>query len=170
MKKSIIVIILILNCSAVHAQDQKFKLKSLNIGFGGFSIKNDFAEGGGALLIGDLTTSFNNNLFTASILTGSEIGIIGNSNYGFNEFSLLYGRELKLANWFSFEAFAGVGFYNQNSLDFYIQDGNSISFPLKINSKFYFNKKFGMGINANYSVNNINNNFSTNLIFHWRYD
>ncbi len=170
MKKSIIVIILILNYVAVHAQDQKFQLQSVNTGFGGFSIKNAIIEGGGAMLLVDLTTSYNNNLFMASLLTGSEIGIVGKSNYGFNEFSLLYGRDLKLIRWFAFEAFAGIGFYNQNSVDRYINDGNSISFPLKINSKFYFNKKFGMGINANYSINKINNNFSSNLIFHWRYN
>lgn len=171
MTKLAFILVLVLMYLSINAQNQKFNFHSLNVGFGGFYIKNNIAVGGGGTtLILDLTTSFDKNLFAASYLTGKEIGIVGNANYGFNEISALYGRELKLSNWFAFELFAGLGFYNQNSVDRYIIPGNVLSFPLKINTKFNFNKRFGMGLNSNYSINELNNNFSTNLILFWRYN
>ena len=172
MVKKIITIILILVSINVVAQenDSKLKIQSANIGFGGFYFKTILSEGGGVTLFADATFSINKHLISSSYLTGAEIGILGSSTYNFDEVSLLYGRELKVANWLSFEGFAGLGFYNQNSKESYVVDCKSVSYPIRINTKFYFNKKFGMGFNTNYSINSVNNNFSTNLIFHYRFN
>lgn len=153
-----------------NAQNNKLKIQNINFGFGGFSIKNNYSEGGGAMLIGDITTSYNNNLIDLSFISGAEIGIIGQSNYSFIELSLLYGREFKLKKWFAFETFAGIGYYNQTSDIIYISNGSTFSMPLKINSKFYLNKNFGLGLNTNYINNEINDNFSVNLIFHYNFN
>jgi Domain of unknown function (DUF2715) len=153
-----------------NAQENKFKNYSINIGFGGFSIKNEYSEGGGVTLLGNLTTSFNKNLFDFSIISGAEIGIFGKSNYRFNSINLLYGRELMLKKWFAFEPFVGIGFYNQTSEDSDILNGNTISLPIKLNTKFYFNKNSGVGINTNYIINKLNNNFSVNFIYHHKFN
>lgn len=172
MIKKFITIFLILVSINVAAQenDSKLKIQSANIGFGGFYIKTIFSEEGGTTLFADVTFSINKHLISSSYLSGTEIGILGNSTYNFDEISLLYGRELKVANWLSFDGFAGLGFYNQNSKNSYVADDKSVSFPIRINTKFYFNKKFGMGLNSNYSINSVNNNFSTNLIFHYKFN
>ncbi len=70
------------------AQENNFKLHSAEIGFGGFHVKNNFAENGGIVLTLDLTTSFGKNLLSTSILTGSEIAILGPANFSFNEFKI----------------------------------------------------------------------------------
>lgn len=115
------------------------------------------------------TLESNKNLINLSFLSGSEIGVVGGSTYNFNEFSVTYGRELQLTKSFNLEGFAGIGSYHQNSKNSYVVAGNTVSFPLKLNIKFYFNKKFGLGINNIYSINKLNNNLSTNLIAHYNF-
>jgi hypothetical protein len=168
--KKIITIFLLVCITSSFAQVNKLKIQSVDFGIGGFSIKNNYSEGGGATFLGNLTTSYKNNLIGFSFLTGAEIGIIGKSNYSFNELSILYGREFKLIKWFAFETFAGIGYYNQSSESHFIFNGDSTSFPFKINSKFYLNKNFGLGLGTNYSINKINNNFSVNLICHYKFN
>lgn len=164
---TIIIFLSLINC---YAQENKLKIQSFNFGLGGFSIKNNYSEGGGITFIADLNTSYKNSLIGFSFLTGAEIGIVGKSNYSFNELSILYGREFKLIKGFAFETFAGIGYYNQSSESYYIFNGDSASFPFKINSKFYLNKNFGLGLGTNYSINKINNNFSVNLICHYKFN
>lgn len=155
--------------NTLSAQKSKLKIHAVQVGFGGFYFKNKFNESGGALLIIDLTTSYKSNLFSASYLNGSEIGIIFGSSFSFNEKTIQYGRELNLKKWIKFELFAGVGSYTQESRNQYIYNGSSTSFPLKLNTKFYFTSSFGMGFNTNYSINDINDNFSTNLTLHYKF-
>lgn len=157
---------------AMYAQtgQNPIKLHAINTGFGGFYIKNKIIESGGASFFADITTSLHNNLITASYFTGAEIGVVGSSTFNFNEFSLLYGREIIPNNWLAFEFFAGIGYYKQNHDITPVLSNDTISFPLRVYTKFYFNKKFGMGLNTNYSINRINNNLSFNLLFHYRFN
>lgn len=165
MKKLFLLLSLSLTiCMGIQAQDKKVKIHSVDLGIGGFSIKNKYSEGGGAMLLGDLTASYSKNLIGLSLFTGAEIGIIGKSHYSFSQVSLLYGRELKINKWFGFEAFAGIGTYNQVSESSEIMDGNAIAFPFKINAKFILYEGFGLGLNTNYSINKINNNYSANIL------
>lgn len=171
MKKSIIMCFLFLLSSTIYSQEStSIKFHSVAAGFGGFYFKKDISEGGGISYLTDVTLSKGKNLLSVAYLGGDEIGVVGSSNYSFNEITLYFGREFKVNNWLSLEGFAGLGYYNQTSDVADVADDNSISFPLKINSKFYFNKSFGMGINANYSINSVNNNFSSNLIFHYKFN
>jgi hypothetical protein len=164
MKNLFLLLLTLSICLGIQAQDKKLKIHSVNLGLGGFSIKNKYSEGGGVMLLGDLTTSYHKNLIGLSLFTGAEIGIIGKSNYTFNQVSLLYGRELKINKWFSFEAFAGIGNYNQVSESSEIMNGNAIAYPFKINTKFILHEGIGLGLNANYIINKINNNFSANIL------
>ncbi|WP_130734566.1 hypothetical protein [Flavobacterium sp. J27] len=170
MKKILFTLFCLGMLSNITAQENKFKIHSAEVGFGGFYFKKNLSEGGGATFTANLTTSYRKNLFSTSLLTGAEIGIVGSTNYTFNEVSLQYGREIKLKEWIKFELFAGLGYYDQTSDARDVQDGTTISYPLKLNTKFYFNNHFGMGINTNYSINSVNNNFSSNLIFHYRFN
>ncbi|WP_445721697.1 hypothetical protein [Flavobacterium sp.] len=169
MKKFILITLGLANYLTLNAQENKIQLHTVEIGFGGFySKQNPFGdEIGGATFVADITTSIGKNLISTSFLTGAEIGIVGNSTYNFNEFRIQYGRELKVKKWLRFELFTGIGHYKVSSLNI---ENNTISFPLKFNTKFYFNEKFGLGINTNYSINSISNNFSTNLIFQYKFN
>lgn len=149
--------------------ESKIKLHSIATGFGGFYFKKLNSEGGGASFVLNGTLESNKNLVNFCFLTGTEIGVVGGSTYNFNEFSAAYGRELQITKWFSLESFAGIGSYHQSSKSCYAVAGNSVSFPLKLNIKFYFTKNIGMGLNNSYSINQINNNYSTNLMVHYNF-
>jgi hypothetical protein len=110
-----------------------------------FILKKSNSEGGGASFVLNGTLESNKNLVNLCFLTGSEIGVVGGSTYNFNEFSVAYGRELQFKKWFSLEGFAGIGNYNQCSKNSTVISGNTVSFPLKLNFKFFF-KKNGYGI------------------------
>jgi hypothetical protein len=133
--------------------DSKIRINSISKGFGGFYFKKSNSEGGGASFVLNGTLVSNKNLVNLCFLTGSEIGVVGGSTYNFNEFSVAYGRELQLKKWFSLEGFAGIGNYNQSSKNSTIISGNTVSFPLKLNIKFYFTNKMGVGIYNSQSVN-----------------
>jgi hypothetical protein len=179
MKKAIIAIAIAFSSLTGLAQEPASRLKfhSTDLGFGIFLLKKDGVVGGGAGLMVNAAVSLDKNLIAASFLTGSEIGIIRSSAYDFREFCLLYGREWRAAKWFAVEGFAGVGYYNQNGdinyadIPNYTEESrNAVSFPLRLNAKFYFNQKIGLGFNTNYSINSINNNLSINATLHYRFN
>jgi hypothetical protein len=172
MKKVILISAVAFYSFTGKAQESgsKLKLHAANLGLGSFHFQKDINGHDGLSFITDLTVSLDKNLISASYLCGSSIKLLDGPNYGFEEFTLLYGREWKAANWLRFEGFAGFGHFNQNSKDPDIDDDSAISFPLRVNTKFYFTRKFGMGFNTNYSINSVNNCFSTNIIFHYRFN
>lgn len=167
--KKILVLIMILLVASTNSQeeDSSLKLHSANVGFGGFYTKNNFSESGGATFFVGVTTIFNKNLISTTYITGAEIALVGSSTLNFNELKLEYGRELQLAHWLFLGAYAGVGYYSQKSDVYTILSDNVMSFPLRMDIKFYFNRKLGIGINTNYSINKLNNNLSINLMFHY---
>ena len=160
--------ILLLGAMNCFAQNSAFKIHSVNVGVGGFYFKKDASEGGGVSGYVQLTSAISKNLISASVKTGAEIGVVGGSNYDFTEVSLQYGREFPITKWFGFEIFAGVGTYSQNSDVDYIFHGNEISFPVTVNSIFKLSPNFGLGLNANYSVNSLNNNFSSHVVLQYK--
>ena len=166
MKK---VILLLTFCITTNYAQEKnnsnFKVHSTSIGFGGFYIKNKFSEGGGASFLIDLSFDYKRNLFLLKNLNGAEIGIVGNSTYNFRETSISYGRELILAKWLSIEGYTGLGYYKQVSKTSDILSGTYIAFPINMKIIFKFGKHFSIGSNNSYSINKINNNFSSNLAF-----
>ena len=172
MKKSFIITAIIFSSFTAISQESNAKIKvhAVNVGGGSFHFQNDINGHDGVSIITDITISLNKNLISGSYLGGTSIKILDGYNYGFEELSLLYGREWKATDWLRFEGFAGFGYFSQNTKNPNISDDSIISFPLRVNIKFYFTKKFGMGLNTNYSTNSINNNFSNNLIFHLRFN
>ena len=168
MIKVTLYIVSILFFLGLKGQEHNANLKfySADIGFG-FFLNNSF---GGMSVHSSIALKSKKNLFAITAIAGGEINILGGTTASFEEYNLMYGRELKLAKWMSFEGFAGVGYYNQNSCKNAIKDDSSVSLPLKVNTKFYFNKHFGMGIMNCYTVSDLNNNFTTNLLFHYRFN
>lgn len=158
-----------INWCYTQNKDSKRRIYSISAGFGGFYFNDTNSEGGGASFVLNGTLVLNKNLFSLCYLTGSEIGVVGTSTYNFNEFSIAYGKALQLKKWFNLEGFAGIGNYNQSSKNSFVVSGNTISFPLKLNVMFFFNEKIGIGLNNAYSFNQINNNYSTNLILHYNF-
>ncbi|MES2487037.1 MAG: hypothetical protein V4581_13965 [Bacteroidota bacterium] len=147
-----------------------FRIRNIDVGLGGFSFKKGSSEGGGITFTADLVANYNKNLFLAGFLTGSEIGVVGDSDYNFNEFKLQYGREIISAGWFTTDAFIGTGYYTQHSDTDEVLSDNTISFPISLYAKFHFGKSFGMALNPNYSFNSVNNNFSANLLFFFNFN
>lgn len=170
MTKIILILFIFFYSISVASQedDRKFKLHAADIGVGGFYFKKNSSEGGGISFFASLTSKIDKNLISISLLTGAEIGVIGSSTYNFNDVILQYGRELKIKKWFSFEVFGGIGYYSQQSDTDFVKGGSSISYPLRIDSRFQINDKFGMGLSSIYSINSVNNNFSSNIIFTYR--
>jgi AraC-like DNA-binding protein len=175
MKKTIIITAIALSSLTGKAQESttKLKLYAANAGMGIFNFQKKSNEVTGLTLQADVTFSLSKNLFSASYITGEEFAFLQDTKYNFNEFSLLYGREWNAANWFKVEGFAGVGYYTQRvddqSIDV-VEKDNTVAVPLRVNAKFYFTKKFGLGLCTNYSINSLANNFSESLIFHYRFN
>jgi hypothetical protein len=171
MKKAIIITVIVLTALSAKAQDATTKLRfhAVNFGLGTFHLQKDINGQDGVSFVADLTVSLDRNLISVAYVGGTSIKILDGPNYNFEEYGLSYGREWKVANWFRLEGFAGVGHFTLKSKDSNIGADKTVSFPLKVNAKFYFTKKFGMGLNTNYSINSVNNNFSTHLIFHLRF-
>lgn len=171
MKKTIL--LLIFCVTANYAQEKSssnFKVHSTSVGFGGFYIKNKFSEGGGASFLIDFSLDYKRNLFLLKHLNGAEIGIImGPSTFNFNETSILYGRELNLAKWLSIEGYTGLGYYKQESKTSYVISGTALAFPTNLKIIFKVGKHFSIGSNNSYSLNKINNNFSSNLAFGYNF-
>jgi hypothetical protein len=170
MKKTIFFTAIAFSTFTAKAQEfsPKLKVYAVNVGMGSFHFQKDVKGHDGLSIITDLTMSLNKNLISVSYLGGTSIKILDGPNYNFEEYSVLYGREWQAFDWLRFEGFAGFGHFNQSSKDPTIGGDGTISFPFRVNTKFYFTKHFGMGLNSNYSINSVNNNFATNLIFHYR--
>ena len=175
MKKAIMITAFAFSALTGKAQNSstKLKLHAANAGFGIYlidKINND----GGLSFLADATFSINKNLISASCVFGSEFTVIGDTKYDFTEPALLYGREWKPVKWFALEGFAGVGYYvlkySNYDTDFETLHDKAISFPLRLNTKFYFSEHFGMGLNTNYSINSLSNTTTINLMFHYRFN
>jgi hypothetical protein len=168
MKKNLIIVAVFLMLKT-FGQEESLKIKHVSLGAGFFTLINNYQSnlsGGGAMYMGELGVSYQKNLFLISYHEGIEFEFMGSVDFFYKEVSLSYGRELKLKNWLAIEGYAGLGYFD---LNFY-GSNTSISFPLRINTKFYFNKKFGMGLSCNYSVNNISNYLSFNQILFYRFN
>lgn len=196
MKTIIVVIFTFISvCISAQNSENKFKIHSYQIGVGGYFFKNKLSptfyssNNGGISSVLDLVGAYRQHLVAASYTSGAEFVIYGTPNFRFNELSLLYGKELKVSNWLAFEGFAGFGFFWQNSHSYtvsqtysstnssdigsqtsanFVPVGQTISLPIQLNTKFYYGKHFGMGLNANYSLNRVNSVFSTHLVFHYK--
>lgn len=175
MKKSIFITVMTLSMFGSRAQESSGKLKfhAANVGFGFYTIDR-LNNDGGLSFITDATFSIDKNLISASCAFGSEFVLFGEVSYDFKETSLLYGREWKPADWFALEGFAGIGYYiveySNYKTNYETIKDNAVSFPLRLNAKFYFNQHFGMGLCSNYSINNLANTFSENLTFHYKFN
>lgn len=169
MKKSIVGILCLIFSLNIYAQKNNLKIHSTEFGFGGAYVKKNNFEAGGFSFVVDLTTSFGKNLISTSFLAAPKNDLIIGSNYNFNEFRIQYGRELSLNNWIKLEGFAGVGYFHQNRVLSEIVKDNAISFPLKLNAKFYVAENYAIGLNTNYSFNRINNVLSANVIFQFKF-
>ena len=174
MKKAVFICMIALKSIFANGQENsgKFKLHALNAGFGlyGADTRND---DGGVSFVADATFSINKNLISVSYLTGAEISLF-DEKFEFKEPALMYGRDWKPKKWFALEGFAGIGNYSvryrNGDTGFEDVTDNAISFPLRLNTKFYFNEHFGMGVNTNYSINSLANTLSTNILFHYRFN
>lgn len=159
--------------SAFYFAQTKIEYKNIDVGFGGFSVKlkNSGAENesGGLTFNLSNTISIDKNLISLDFLTGGGVGdgLVGvGGDYKFYRFNLLYGRSFKLLDWLVIEPNAGIGYYHQNS-ELYFTDeqikNSVVNFPLKVALTTGASKRVGVGINAGYDINKLNNTFSGNI-------
>jgi hypothetical protein len=168
MKNTTILIATFFFCINSYSQkmNENLKFHAVDTGFGFFLNKNF----GGISVHSGIALKNKNNLYAFTIIAGGELNVLGGTTASFEEYNLQYGRKLKLARWITFEGFTGIGYYNQNSSRSNVIDNNSLSFPLKLNTKINFSKRFGMGFMNNYSISKINNNLTTHLLFHYNFN
>lgn len=167
-KKTILLIFTFLINTLVICQDNEIdqiKFHSISYGFGFFDA-NINQEFGGVYITLDANISYKKNIIKVSYLNGTEVGnfLLG-SNYNFNQYNILYGRELKVATWFGLEGFFGIGLYNQKSKKITINNGNTVAIPIVLNFKFFPKKRFTFGFSNQYNINNFNNIYGLNLVF-----
>jgi hypothetical protein len=129
---SILIATLLINLN-LHSQktEENLKLHAVDCGFG-FFLTDNF---GGLSIHSSMVLNNNSNLYSFSVIAGTELKILGGPTARFVEYNLQYGRQLKLANWLSFEGFAGIGYYIQDSSKSVVRDYRSLSLPFKINTR-----------------------------------
>lgn len=158
---------------ATFKSQNNLQYKNIDVGFGGFSVllKNDIQENER----GGVTFNVNNgfvikkNLISLNFISGGGVGsgyVSIGGDFSFYKIDALYGRELVVSKWLSFDANAGIGYYQQKGklyfTDIEFRD-SSINFPIKVSMIFLSNNRIGFGLNANYDINTLNNTFSGNL-------
>jgi hypothetical protein len=176
MRKTLVIFSSLFISFACAQEEYKIKLRSVDFGFGVFQMINKTNYGqassppSGLSATISISSEINKNLISASALAGVEICIFCGGEYRFNEIRLQYGREFKPSDKVILDLYAGIGRFSIARSGNYTFEESNISFPISGNMKFYFNRLFGMGLNLNYSINEISNNFSSHLIFTFRFN
>lgn len=110
----------------------------------------------------DLSFMNAKNIYTVSGYFGREIfsSIPFNSKLtedSFQEFSLLWGREVKIDNWLRLEGHAGLGYFSFKRENFKAEVANekntTIGFPLVSKLKFMTGNHFSIGIQFRANIN-----------------
>jgi hypothetical protein len=160
--KKLVCISICLISAAVFAQNtiQKDKLK-----FHSFSItplEVFLAENSGGIAItGELSYAISQNIFTLSVFMGSEFW--GPERQQFN---VLYGRELKLRDWFFIDFSAGAGLFR---LKYSKSSEQALGIPLVTKIRFKTGEKFSIGIKLQGNINSVENIYSVGLLLQWNY-
>lgn len=161
--KKIIIICTLLISSSFLAQETKTTQLATNLGFGFYAGENT----GGLCTTIDFTATINKNLIMFSYLNGEELNILSSKNTPtITEFSILYGRSYKPANWFAIDTYAGLGLLSKQDFR-YNENGDFASFSVVLAPKFYIGKHFGMGTKSELNLNQQNIFFTKNIIFHF---
>lgn len=162
----------------VNAQNGLFKLKSVSAGFS-FHTSNKKNLENGLAANADISTSFKNHLVSLHYNSGLEITTpfldfsgsnLDQSTYSkFLEFNLTYGRELEIKKWMTMEGHVGLGYIGFSESHEGKYTTKTVGLPIRFKLLFYI-KNFGMGLNPNANLNSINNMYSGNLIFQYRFN
>ena len=118
---------------------------------------------GGLAITGEISYAINKNVFSFSATTGEEIGIFGRGNR-FHELNILYGRELKLKEWFFIDMHAGAGLFLYNTDENHLAE---IGLPLVTKIRFKTGDKFSIGLKFQANINSIDNIYSVGLLLQW---
>ena len=171
MKKQIVILLGFF--STFYFGQSQIEYKNIDLGIGAFSVKlknsGSQNESGGLTFNLSNTVQIKEHLISVDYLVGGGAGsglVSIGGDYQFYRFNLLYGRSFKLMNWLTLEPSAGIGYYHQSSALYFTDDeiNNSvINFPIKISLITGASKRVGMGINAGYDINKLNNTFSGNI-------
>ena len=164
--------ILLIPFTTLKSQN-KLQYKNIDVGFGAFSVllKNDIHENESGGLTFNVNNEFviNKNLISLNFISGGGVGsgyVSIGGDFSFYKVDALYGREFVVSKWLSFDANAGIGYYQQKG-NLYFTDiefrDSTINFPIKVSMIFLSNNRIGFGFNANYDINKLNNTFAGNL-------
>ena len=153
------------NTNAQKKKKNELNIFSAGIGLGLFQsdknvIRSDYS---GLNFIADFTVYYKKNLFSTSLSSGTNVQLLFGTKSCYNELAFQYGRSLDVTKIFSIECFAGIGQFSQTSNSYEIQSGSSFSTPLKLNLSFKIIDELSFAVCNTYSINNINNLFSSNI-------
>ena len=94
----------------------------------------------------------------------------GSINDNYAEYNILYGRELKIKEWFGIDFFAGAGFFN------FRYDGGSsteykkrvIGIPFQSKIRFNTGRIFSLGVQSHSNINNATIIFQPSIFLQWK--
>jgi hypothetical protein len=170
MEKRFLIFLVLFSTIFCFGQN-KLEYKNIDIGFGGFSVKlkNSNNESGGMTFYLNNEFKINKNLLSVDLLIGGGAGsgyLSVGGDYNFYRLNFLYGREFEIVNWLVVEPNLGLGYYHQNSEIYFTNEKmkkSIINFPIKVSLITLPYKKVGIGVCANYDMNQLNNTFSGNI-------
>lgn len=174
----IFIIISFTTSSFLYSQ-KDFKIKNIDVGFGGFSVleknANQKKESGGLQFNLSAGVALEKNILSLDFMKGGETNAgyasIG-GDFSFYKINLLYGREFNLTNWLVFNINAGLGYYHQNSSLFFTDNKikeATINFPAEVSLIFTPQNKIAFGLNSDYNINRLNNTFSGGMFIRYNF-
>ena len=172
MKRTIIIILLsvAINC---YAQNNK-KVEIYSISFSPLSIYTASQDRNGGIGINiEIAHKSKNNIYKlyAGIASEFSISIFGKSiTDSYTEFNFLYGRELKVNEWFEIDLFGGIGLFN------YVNNGEPlkkykrvvIGFPLQSKLRINSSEIFSLGLQLQNNINRNTNIFQFGIFLQWK--
>jgi len=165
-----LVFVMLFCCNFFAQENSEFYFKSVSAGIG---IVDGSKLSGGMNFNADGTLAYNQNLFSLSLTSGSDLNLIGDANRNFFAADVLYGREFSITRIFKIETHAGIGYFHENyknyETDFQEKDESSIGIPIKVKALFYITDHFAMGFNPNVNFNSVETIYSGNLIFQYNF-
>jgi hypothetical protein len=146
-----------------YGQKQKLSFNSFSFTTEMFFMDDFYAGGFG--FTGDVSWNIEKHIFTFSAFAGAEYVIWGDAD-SFQQLNILYGRELKLKEWFFIDAHAGLGilFY-----DTYAESSATMEFPIVTKIRFKTGKKFSIGPKFQANISSNINIYSVGLLLQWNY-
>ncbi|TXE19898.1 hypothetical protein ES692_01165 [Psychroserpens burtonensis] len=172
MKKIMLILLFLSFILNGHAQDETNKLKLHSISLAPLNLY--FANRDGGFVVNlDVGFNYGKHIFKVYAGQGSQfkINFIGEAiQDSFDEYNIMYGRELQINEWLHIDFFGGLGFFNfkydENSRREYTK--GSVGLPLQSKIRFNINKNVALGLQLHSNINSATSIYQPGIFVQWR--